>query len=98
MKIKYQHIQDVLELLRSEVSTVVITSADLDIQIREENFENGQILGCLTVTFQYEKPANTYEKYKTKKNIKYTIEIFEDNESRSPRLTMEETRDLIPKN
>lgn len=66
----------------------------IDVDIKEENIQTGDLIGVLTISAQSEKGEDTWSRYAGPRKIKYTLEVFSNHENRPPVLTTQEVQEL----
>ncbi len=69
-------------------------SAEIEVRVRNEDFENDKIGSSMTFAASQAKPPSVYDKNTTPKIITHSVEVFPTNESSPPRITMEESYTL----
>jgi len=92
MKFKLKDIDMAIDHIKYTYG-VEITS-DVEIYIREEDFEANKIGSYMVFSAVCSKGAGPYDRLNTAKTITVTVEVFPDSENRCPRVTMQESRDL----
>lgn len=94
MDIKFAHISSALAKLSDEVGRDHLKDLKIEVAMTEDDPGAGKMIECLTLKCTCVKPPGSYDNFKTDINYQYTMEIFADNESRAPRLTVTSSRDL----
>lgn len=69
-------------------------SADIEISIREEDFDTNKVGSCIMLSATCVKEPKPYDRVKTSKTVMISVEVFPESENRQPRVTMQESQDL----
>lgn len=96
MKCKFKQLEAAMSHFRYSLPT----NQDVDVEVtaREESFEQGTILSCVTMVVTYTKRPSSYESEQGLKTITRTIEVFPESENRNSIVTHTERYELIKKN
>lgn len=69
-------------------------TAEIEITVRDENFDQGKICDCVTLVATWSKLPASYDKNRNAINVVQTVEVFPEEENRPARVTTVESRDL----
>jgi hypothetical protein len=97
MRCSLKQLNDALDFFKYNLG-IDKNDAMVEIVTREEDFDKGKLMSCLTMIVTYEKESGKYDRWQGIKKIKHSLEIFPESENRHPQLTTEESQELIPKN
>lgn len=92
MKFKLKDITKAMDYIKYNGN--MDSTPDVDISIREEDFEISKVGSCMVFSVTCTKEPKQYERVKTAKTVVISVEVFPDTENRSPRVTMQESQDL----
>ena len=97
MQIKFAHIWDALSRIRAVSGSDDAEKMLVNISITEDDPGSGNMVACVTLKAHGTAQPGTYDDFSSPIDKEYTAEIFEESENRVPRLTAQESRDLIRK-
>lgn len=69
-------------------------NAIIEISVKEEDVETGDLLGAFIISAETEKPQDSWSRYDGVRKVKYTLEVFSSHENRPPVLTTQEVQVL----
>jgi hypothetical protein len=94
MRLTMKDMKNVQEYLRYKLS--VPEDADIEIAIRDEDFDQNKIGSCMTLVVTYDKAPGQYDKWLGLKTVKHIMEVYPASEGRNPRITTEESFEVKP--
>ena len=92
MKFKLKDINKALDYIR--YNGKMDATSDIEIAIREEDFENNKVGSLMVFSASSVKEPSSYERVKTNKNVTITVEVFPESENRQPRVILLESQVL----
>lgn len=95
MKCKLKQLESAMEQFRYSISSSI--DADVEVTTREEEFENGTLMSCVTMVVTYKQSPGTYDRGQGEKTITKTIEVFPESENRNSIVTIQERYELKKK-
>lgn len=93
MKCKFKQLEAAMSHFRYSLPSD--QEVDVEVTAREESFEQGVVLSCITMVVSYTKKPSSYDSdTQGNKTITRTIEVFPDSENRNPIVTHTERYEL----
>jgi hypothetical protein len=83
-----------LKMAMDEFTKGTPEGTEVEVTMRQENFEEGKLCDCVSFTTVHKELHNGYDQNRNDTIVTKTVEIFPESEGQPPKVTVIRTRDV----